>query len=70
MTPTRSQLEHRVQITVRSFGVGVAAGVSKAGTDVVQPKARARWGDIKKSVDLIKMMKGKESAQAGKVRMI
>ena len=47
----------------------VAVGVSKAGAGAAQePRARARWADIKKSVDMIKMMKGKESAQAGKVR--
>ena len=48
----------------------VAVDVSSAGGTGVaqQPKARARWADIKKSVDMIKMMKGKESAQVGKVR--
>ena len=45
--------------------------VSQAGlSEGLQPKARARWGEIKKSVDLIRMMKGKDSSQAGKVRHV
>ena len=57
------------QITHSSTCIVVAVGVSKAGAGAAQePRARARWADIKKSVDMIKMMKGKESAQAGKVR--
>ena len=52
------------------MGLFVAVDISSAGGTGVaqQPRARARWADIKKSVDMIKMMKGKESAQVGKVR--
>ena len=45
-----------------------AAAISKAGEEaaVAKPRGRARWGEIKKSVDLIKMMNTKQSASAGK----
>ena len=33
---------------------------------MAKPRGRARWGGIKKSVDLIKMMNTKQSASAGK----
>jgi hypothetical protein len=57
-----------VVVILGTDGSRYPSGISKATNAADPPRARARWGEIKKSVDLIKMMKGKESSQAGKVR--
>eukprot|EP01050_Picozoa_sp_SAG11_P041444 SAG11_NODE_18575_length_487_cov_0.664948_1_plen_67_part_00 len=53
-----------VVIVLKTAGTRLPSDVAadEPEAETPKPRARARWGEIKRSVDMIRMMKGKGNA--------